>query len=52
MNEYAIYKDDTFITIGTLKEIAKYLEIGYDTLVTYKSKKRPYIFIDLGKRDY
>lgn len=45
--EYAIYKDDTFLTIGTLKEIADYLEIGYDTLLTYKSKKIRYIFVKL-----
>lgn len=47
MKEYAIYKDDKFITIGTLKEIALYLGITYDTLITYKSKKMYYIFVEV-----
>ena len=47
MKEYAIYKDDKFITIGTLKEIALYLGITYDTLITYKSKKIHYIFVEV-----
>lgn len=47
MKEYAIYKDDKFITIGTLKEIALYLGITYDTLLTYKSKKIHYIFVEV-----
>lgn len=45
--EYALYKDDTFICIGTLKEIAKYLSVTYDTVRSYKSKKK-YIFVKLG----
>jgi hypothetical protein len=48
MKEYACYKDDEFITIGTLKEIAKYLGITYDSLRTIKSKKIIYTFILLG----
>lgn len=47
MKEYAIYEDDTFITIGTLKEIALYLGLTYDTLRTYKSKKIHYIFVEV-----
>lgn len=43
--EYALYEDDTFLTIGTLDEIAKWLEIKYVTLITYKSKKIKYIFV-------
>ena len=47
MKEYAIYEDDKFITIGTLKEIALYLGLTYDTLRTYKSKKIHYIFVEV-----
>ena len=47
MKEYAIYKDDEFLTIGTLKEIALYLGLTYDTLRTYKSKKIHYIFVEV-----
>ena len=50
--EYACYKDDQFICIGTLKEIADYLGIKYKTLTTYKSKGKLYIFIKLGRRKY
>lgn len=45
--EYACYKDDEFICIGTLKEIAKFLGITYDTLRSYKSKNIHYIFVRL-----
>lgn len=51
--EYAVYKDDEFICIGTLKEIAKYLGISYGTIKSYKarsntgSRKSPYIFIEV-----
>lgn len=48
-SEYAIYKDDEFITIGTLNEIANYLNITYETLITYKAKHRIYIFVKLEK---
>lgn len=47
MKEYALYEDDKFITIGTLKEIALYLGLTYDTLRTYKSKKIHYIFVEV-----
>lgn len=48
--EYAIYKDDEFICIGTLKEIANYLGVTYGTLRSYKSRKK-YVFIMLGRDD-
>lgn len=48
-SEYAIYKDDKFITIGTLREIANYLNITYETLLTYKVKHKIYIFVKLEK---
>lgn len=44
--EYACYKDDELICIGTLKEIAKYLGITYQTLKAYKYHKR-YIIIKI-----
>ena len=44
MKEYAVYKDDEFLLIGTLEEIAKYLGLGYNTVRTYKSKKTHYIY--------
>ena len=47
VKEFACYEDDTFITIGTLAEIADYLEITYGTLITYKSKKIKYIFVEV-----
>ena len=47
IKEYACYEDDTFITIGTLTEIANYLGITYGTLLTYKSKKMKYIFVEV-----
>ena len=34
---WACYKDDEFICLGTLKEIALYLGVSYDTVKTYKS---------------
>ena len=52
MKEFACYKGDRFICMGTLKEIADYLEIGYKTLTTYKSKGIIYIFVELRKDDY
>lgn len=45
--EYACYKDDEFITIGTLREIANYLGVTLGTLKTYKSKNIHYIFIEV-----
>ena len=47
VKEFACYEDDTFITIGTLAEIAEYLGITYGTLITYKSKKMKYIFVEV-----
>ena len=46
--EYAVYKGDKFLTIGTLHEIADYLEITYGSLKTFKSKGKVYIFVKLG----
>ena len=51
MKEYAVYKDDEFLLIGTLEEIAKYLGLGYNTVRTYKSKKTHYIFIEVEYED-
>lgn len=36
-NEYALYKGDTFITCGTLKEISVETGIAIVTLVSYAS---------------
>ena len=36
-NEYALYKDDTFITCGTLKEISAETGIAIVTLTSYAS---------------
>lgn len=35
--EYALYKDDTFITCGTLKEISAETGIAIVTLTSYAS---------------
>lgn len=43
--EYACYEGDNFICIGTLKEIACYLGITYESLLTYRAKKKKYIFV-------
>lgn len=51
MKEYAVYKDDTFLLIGNLHEIAKYLGTSYSTIKTYKSKKIHYIFIEVEYED-
>lgn len=44
-NEYALYKNDTFITCGTLKEISRDTGIAIVTLTSYASpsykKKNP-----------
>lgn len=44
-NEYALYKNDTFITCGTLKEISRDTGIAIVTLASYASpsykKKNP-----------
>lgn len=46
--EYAVYKGDKFLTIGTLKEIADYLGITYGSLRQFRSTNRVYIFVKLG----
>lgn len=57
MKEYAVYRDDEFLLIGTLSEIAKYLGITYDSVRSYKarsntkSRKCPYIFIEVEYED-
>ena len=50
---YAVYKDDTFICMGTYKEISDYMGIGVRTLQTYKSKpyKYKYIIFEVGDED-
>ena len=41
LNTYAIYdKNDTLLTVGTAKELAKFLEIGEQTFWTYLSAKK------------
>ena len=47
VKEFACYEDDKFLTIGTLPEIAEWLGITYGTLITYKSKKIKYIFVEV-----
>ena len=49
MKEYACYKGDEFMCIGTLKEIAAYLGITYGSLLSYRSnpEKNYYIFVEL-----
>ena len=44
---YAIYDDDTFLTIGTLQEIADWLDITYESLLSYKSRSNRYIFVEV-----
>lgn len=46
--EYAVYKGDKFLTIGTLHEIAEYLGITYNSLKQFRSTNRVYIFVKLG----
>lgn len=45
--EYAVYKGDKFLTIGTLHEIADYLGITYNSLKQFRSTNRVYIFVKL-----
>lgn len=47
--EYALYKGDEFLTIGTLEELAKYLGINYRNILKHKANQTKYIFVDLGK---
>lgn len=43
--QYACYEGDKFLCIGTLPQIAEYLDITYGTLLTYRAKKKKYIFV-------
>ena len=47
--EYAMYKGDRFICMGTLKEIAEYLGVCYDTVRCYK-ERGTYIFVKVGRK--
>ena len=47
--EYAMYKGDRFICMGTLKEIAEYLGVCYDTVRCYKARGT-YIFVKVGRK--
>lgn len=41
--EYALYKDDELLALGTMKEIAKQMGVKYRTIMYYKTpsqKKR------------
>lgn len=49
--EYALYDGDKFITIGSLKEIAEFLNITYESLLTYRAKNKKYIFVKLEKEE-
>ena len=57
MKEYALYRDDEFLLIGTLKEIAAYLGVSYSSVKSYKarynhgSKRHHYIFIEVEYED-
>lgn len=57
--EYAIYKGDTFLSIGTTKELALYMGVSIETFNFYKSKSyqrrclgdNHYVVVDLGKKE-
>ena len=36
--EYALYKDDTFLALGTIKQIAKQMNLKEETIRFYTSK--------------
>lgn len=38
MKQYALYKGDEFLEIGTRKELAEYLGVSITTIDFYKSK--------------
>lgn len=46
MKEYAVYKGDKFLLIGTIREIAEFLNVSQSTVSHYKSathrKRRTY----------
>ena len=35
--EYALYKGDTFIDIGTLRQLAKKMNVKYESMSFYRS---------------
>ena len=37
--EYALYKGDKFLNVGTMKELAEFLKIKYGSIRYLKSKK-------------
>ncbi|MBO7715936.1 MAG: hypothetical protein J6S85_20395 [Methanobrevibacter sp.] len=54
-NEYALYKGDTFLMIGTYKEIAEYLGVKVESVKNYTCSRykkmggnNHYIFVNLG----
>ena len=57
--EYAIYKGDKFLAIGTSKELALYMGVSFETFNFYKSKSyqrrcsgdNHYVIVDLGKKE-
>ena len=57
MKEYALYRDDEFLLIGTLKEISEYLGVTYETIKSYKARcktnpgRYKYIFIEVEYED-
>ena len=49
--EYALYKEDKFLCIGTLKEIAEFIGVTYETIRTYKTRRKDYIFVKLDDEE-
>ena len=39
-NEYALYKGDQFLTLGTAKELATYLGVTSNTIKFYMSRTK------------
>ncbi len=37
-SDYAVYRGDMFITLGTIKEIAKFLDVSENTVRFYTSQ--------------
>ena len=58
-NEYALYKGDQFLAIGTSRELANYLGVSYETIKFYTSKKyqkrcsgdNHYVVVNLGTKE-
>lgn len=42
MKEYAIYRGDTFVDLGTAKELAERLGVKENTIYCYASKSKKY----------